>query len=457
MNFAQCWFRQERLGTHVEVLAMSDPFEALESGGRKVPLYLLQFDKHGEPTSIEARKELLRRVQVGEYRDVYVFAHGWNNDFDESLTLFRNYFRGFLALQPAQQAWKPVFVGVQWPSIALLFPWEKGVRIAGDDAEAAFQMRALAWIGDALEQQGLDPARLMTLTSKSALDEAEQKELAGLLRAAIRGGHSEMGGDAIPTQDELVTAAREFQKSSATTTTGEFGFATDTGPAGVQAAGFLSALDPRNLVRTATVYMMKDRAGVIGSQGVKPLLEALTQAGADIRLVGHSYGARVMLAALATAALTKKVRSALLLQPAVNQYCFAEAGRIPGVGGAGGFRPALDNVALPVYCTLSVKDFPLHDTFHLALRRGKDLGEAEIAAGAPPSKFCALGGYGPQGLGPGFSDVFQIVDSGGYAFGPAVRVVALDGTEDRINSHGDVTNSFTFWALAEQDRHPVPV
>jgi hypothetical protein len=139
----------------------------------------------------------------------------------------------------------------------------------------------------------------------------------------------------------------------------------------------------------------------------------------------------------------------------VNQYCFAEAGGFLG-GRRRGFRPALDNVALPFYCTLSAKDFR-RTKRSICLRRGKDLGEAEIAAGAPPSKFCALGGYGPQGLGPGFSDMFQIVDSGGYAYGPATRIVALDGTEDRINSHGDVTNAFTFWALAEQDRHPAPV
>jgi hypothetical protein len=304
MNIAQCWFRQERLGAHVEVLAMSDPFEALESGGRKVPLYLLQFDKHGEPTSIEARKELLRRVQDGEYRDVYVFVHGWNNDFDESLTLFRNYFRGFLALQPAPQTWKPVFVGVQWPSIALLFPWEKGVRIAGDDEEAAFQMHALAWIGEALEQQGLDPARLKTLTSKSALDEAEQKELAGLLRAAIRGGDSEMGGDAIPTQDELVTAARipEVERN-------DHDRRVRSRPTQArQACRRRDSQRPRSAQPRSHGDRVHDERS--RRRHRQPRREAPSRgadaSGADVRLVGHSYGARVVLAALATAASRRR-------------------------------------------------------------------------------------------------------------------------------------------------------
>jgi hypothetical protein len=435
---------------------MSEPFEFVESGRWKVPLYLLQFDKEAAATSVEARKGLFDDVRNGKYRDVYVFAHGWNNDFNDSLELFRKFFRGFLALQPTDRVWAPVFVGVQWPSVVLVFPWEKGARIAGEDAEAAFQTRALAWIREELEKAGRDPARVMALAGKESLNEAEQRELAGLLRLAIRGDTAEMGGDAIPTQDELIAAAGEFQKASVPPTTGEFGFANERGPAGAQAAGFLSALDPRNLVRAATVYMMKDRAGIIGSKAVNPLITELTNAGAIVRLVGHSYGARVMLAALTTATtLARKVRSALLLQPAVNQYCFAEPGQIPGMDAAGGFRPALDQVVLPIYVTLSTKDFPLHETFHLALRRGKDLGEAEIAAGAPPSKFCALGGYGPQGVSPASTDSLEIADSGSYEYKPTARVVALDGSEDRINSHGDVTNRYTFWALSEQDRRTV--
>jgi pimeloyl-ACP methyl ester carboxylesterase len=348
-----------------------------------------------------------------------------------------------------------VFVGVQWPSVVLVFPWEKGVRIASDDAEAEFQKRALAWVCEELEKTGVGPERVTILARKESLNQAEQRELAGLLCMAIGGGTAEISGDGIPTEDDLMVAAGAFQKASVPPTTGEFGFASDGGPAGAQAAGFLSTLDPRNLVRTATVYMMKDRAGIIGSKAANPLITELTNAVGNVRVVGHSYGARVMLAALATARLKRKVRSALLLQPAVNQYCFAEAGQIPGMGGEGGFRPALNQVAIPIYVTLSSKDFPLHDAFHLALRRGKDLGEAEIAAGAPPSKFCALGGYGPQGVSAASAHFLAIADSGTYPYKSTARVVALDGSEDRINSHGDVANRYTFWALSEQDRRSV--
>lgn len=428
----------------------------ISGGGRSVPLYLLQFDENGTLKSPEARAEVLARVRNGDHRDVYVFAHGWNNDFEDSLDLFKRFFRGFIEARTVDPAWRPVFVGVQWPSIVLVFPWDKGPQIAAAGSpelaaeENAFQARAIELIKEQLPEA--EGRRFADLARKARLDENEALEMARLARAALRGSPGEFADDRLPTEQELVRAAQDFDKSSGGTgASGEFGFAREPG-AGPAAAGLLDFLDPRNLVRTATVYMMKDRAGVIGSNAVRPLIEDLSAAGADTRMIGHSYGARVVLAALATAQLPrKKVRSALLLQPAVNQYCFAESGKVPKHDGAGGFRRALQQVELPIYTTFSAKDIPLHDTFHLALRRGKDLGEAEIAAGAPPSIYCALGGYGPQGLSASAFTETAIEHSSPYQYDAAVRVVGLDGSEQRINGHGDVTNRYTFWALADQD------
>lgn len=422
------------------------------SGPSQVPLYLLQFDKRGTPTSPATRAELIEAVRAGRYSDVYIFAHGWNNDFDASETLFKTFFQGFLGARPADPAWQPVFVGIQWPSIAIVFPWEKGPQLAGGTPDNEFQRRAAAQI--AAELPPIQALRFTQLLGQPALSNSNQTELAALVCAAIRADGLSDAGETSPDEQELLSAWRSLQNSSAAEdNSGDFGFADEPGAA-PRAAG-LGFLDPRNLVRGATVYMMKDRAGVIGSVGVKPLIEALASTGAQIRLIGHSFGARVMLAALSTATLQHKVRSALLLQPAVNQFCLADAGQIPGSAQAGGFRKALDQLALPLYTTFSAKDFPLHDTFHLALRRAKDLGEAAIAAGAPPSIYCALGGYGPCGIANGAAASAQIQDSGSYELSAGSRVLALDGTAGRINGHGDVTNRYTWWALAEQDRRAI--
>lgn len=421
------------------------------SGVPSVSLYLLQFDRKGTLTSPATRAALIDAVKSQRYRDVYVFAHGWNNDFDDSQKLFREFFQGFLNARPATPGWKPVFVGIQWPSIVIVFPWEKGPKLAGADADNGFQKQAVGEIGDELTQA--QSQRFAELAGRKTLNHTEQQEMSALARAALQTESISELGDNPPSEAELLAAWRALDNCGVENANGEFGFATDraTGP---QAAG-LGFLDPRNLIRTATVYTMKDRAGIIGSVAVRPLVEELTATGAQVRVIGHSYGARVMLAALATASLPRKVRSALLLQPAVNQFCFADAGQIPRSAHAGGFRKALDQLSLPLYTTFSAKDFPLHDTFHLALRRSKDLGEAEIAAGAPPSVYCALGGYGPRGLATGATASVQIQDAGAYVFAPANRIVALDGTQGHINGHGDVTNRYACWALAEQDQRAI--
>lgn len=436
-------------------------FKTLSAGGHSVPLWLLQSDKRGTLSSPQARDELLARVADGTFRDVYVFAHGWNNGFDRSLELFEAFFTGFLQRRPASAGWKPVFVGIQWPSIVLVFPWEKGPKIAAAgtaEAEQQFQDRAAALIREELSAE--KGTRFAALAQRPSLGATEQREFVQLARAAMAGGQPEMALDAVPSEEELLASWRSLERAArpATPTTGEFGFAEERaapGSPGPQAAGLLDKLDPRQLVRGATVYVMKDRAGTVGANALRPVLEQMTANGAAVRLIGHSYGCRVVLAALSTGTFARPIRSALLLQPAVNQYCFASAGGIPESSGAGGFQRALEQVEVPLYSTFSPHDFPLHETFHLALRRAKDLGEAEIAAGAPPSIYCALGGYGPQGMAAGLAATVPIIDRGAFQYPSTTRVVALDGSGDRITGHGDVTNAFACWALVEQDARPV--
>lgn len=427
---------------------MALQYSEIASGTRRVPLYLLQFDRKGELENRASYAELFEGIRAGDYRDVYVFAPGWNNDFDASLQLFRRFFEGFLAARPPDPHWKPVFVGVQWPSMVIVFPWEKGPKPAGGSDDEDFQKRAIAEIASELDNH--EAQRFIALAVRPTLSPQERQELARLTRAALAIGSMGDIGEQAPDEDELTESWRALQVSDRNDLDDEFGFADDAA-ASPQATG-LEVLDPRNLIRAATVYMMKDRAGSIGSVGVRQLLEELSSLGTRVRLIGHSYGARVMLAALSTAPLPSKVRSALLLQPAVSQFCLAEAGQIPRTTRAGGFRPALEQLQLPLYATFSAKDFPLRETFHLALRRTKDLGEVEIAAGSAPSPYCALGGYGPRGLAAGAVATLQIEDTGHYEIPAGSKVAALDGTQGRINGHGDVTNRYTWWALIEQDQ-----
>jgi hypothetical protein len=105
----------------------------------------------------------------------------------------------------------------------------------------------------------------------------------------------------------------------------------------------------------------------------------------------------------------------------------------------------------PILSTFSKKDFPLHGTFHLSLRRDSDLGEAQIAAGGtsagdPPSRYAALGGYGPRGAGQSLIDP---IPGTGESYGDlgVAPIIGLDGSKGRITGHGDIAKPETAWAL----------
>jgi pimeloyl-ACP methyl ester carboxylesterase len=196
---------------------------------------------------------------------------------------------------------------------------------------------------------------------------------------------------------------------------------------------------------------MKDRAGTVGATGASALLHDLLQrTNAPVHAVGHSYGGKLLMSAIATQpAGTKPVKSLLLLEPAVSHLCFAAT--VPGRAGPGGYRQVLDRVVNPVLTTYSANDFPLHAIYHLALLRRSDLGELKIAAaltpaGNPPNDYAALGGYGPRGAA---EHLIAEIPAPGEAIDMAgARIVGLDGSlNKRISSHGDVANPYTAWAL----------
>jgi len=166
---------------------------------------------------------------------------------------------------------------------------------------------------------------------------------------------------------------------------------------------------------------------------------------ARISLVGHSYGAKVVLSALCNGpAPSRPVDSVLLLQPALSCYAFTASLD----GHVGGYRPALDRVREPIVTTYSRNDIPLTRFFHLAVRRKSDLAEARIA-GQPPSKFAALGGFGPQGVDAEWIDM--PAEGKPYPLAADRRVIAVDGTRF-ISGHGAVETPETAWTLLSQVR-----
>jgi hypothetical protein len=437
-------------------------FEVPLEPSNSAPFYALRFDKQGRSESPLTQQDLLDRLRTGAFTDVYVFSHGWNNDYERALTRYKDFIAAYQALRAQHRVgfarpYRPLLAGIFWPSTALVMPWEQGPDFAGDeDAGDAVDISLIGELAGHVPPADLE--RFYALAEREALDEEEARELIGLVSGATTGvGDTDLDGDPGRDTDDLLVAwaALEGQLSEPALPASPDEFGTPAGPSagGPQAAGLLdrlSRLNPRNLFRGLTVWEMKDRAGAVGSAGVGPALRGMLEATANqetrFHLIGHSYGARLLLTAVGRPAYDPQPRpidSLLLLQPAVNHLCFADSledGRHGGFHGV----PAL--VKQPILSTFSVHDFPLRKTFHLALRRGKDLGEIEIAAEEPPNRYAALGGYGPRGFA-GCMDVTIKDPQDAYQLGGgAPEIWAVDGSRT-ISGHGDVVNESTAWAL----------
>jgi hypothetical protein len=429
------------------------PWKVLSSDLGEVPFYVIQFDKDGNCTSPAALDHLIATSR--NKTDVFVFSHGWNNDWEAATRRYDRFVERFIEVrhqewQSPSRPFAPVLVGVFWPSTSLVAPWEQGPDIA----PAGITDPDVAVLADELEPD--QKAALLQIVSDPS--DAGVGELADILAAALPAGSDELGddGDAVSADDlrSVWQAVGDHNPTRPPERPG--GFIDDQGAndgdiAAPAAAGWNPIDKIRDAIRATTVLLMKDRAGRVGGNGVGQMLRRLLDASTETRvsLVGHSYGAKVVLSAVANGpAQRRKIDSVLLLQPALSCYAFAT----DIDGHPGGYRPALDRVRLPILTTFSQHDEPLTRFFHLAVRRKSDLGEAVIAApGQPPSKFAALGGFGPHGAD---GDVDFIPMPGvGTSYPPLSgrRIIAVDGTP-YISSHGAVEVPETAWALLSQVR-----
>lgn len=433
------------------------------------PFYALQFDKSGLLENPLTAENLLKSLQGEPFTDVFLFCHGWNNDWAAALEKYKGIIEQYQQIASKYdlelgREYRPLFAGIFWPSTAMVWPWEEGPNLATTGPAPSIREAVESLAAEIPEG---NRARFYYLAEVPELDRGEGKELAKLVAGIFSKDFPELEGeDETVTSDDLLAAwaaleealaGPQIPKSPFIFTSA--GVAEEPGAVAPKAAGAFGTLSPRNILRALTVRQMKDRAGVVGARGVGPWIREaqLASETARFHLLGHSYGARVLLNAVARpegAPLPRPVDSLLLLQPAVNYLCFAN--ELPQRQGASGaYRNALTQVRLPILSTFSPHDFPLTKIFHLALCREKDIGDIAVGGpiAEPPNQYAALGGYGPRGEVPWQSTPTKLPklpqpqDEDYYQLGPeAPRVWALDGT-DSIRGHGDVISPTTVWAL----------
>lgn len=430
-------------------------------------IWRLVFDADGHPDAAVVT-ELLHRADGLD--DLVIFSHGWNNDEAAAKSLYDRWF-GLLAkqLDPAR---KVGFVGVRWPSQLWrdepIPDFEAAPATDGGGAAALGQERVVA-AGD----PSLDPTELADLKDMFPTGSAQLEAIAQLLAApptmdavpdlfdalqafdsatpdgfsdgeadAPDAGPGMVADDQDPSElfntfaDQLLAAGVEFS---------------DEGGGGAAGLGDFAAKlwhGAKEALRQLSYWKMKNRAGVVGKNGLGPVIDQLAAKfpGLRIHLVGHSFGARVVSYALAgmTAAQPSPVKSVTLLQGAYSRFAFTE--KLPFRKGSGALFGMLSRIDGPLTVCFSSHDRALGTFYPLASAAA---GDDAAAAADPLFRWRAMGSHGAfdaQTLSLG-------TDGAVYPFQPG-QILNLDSsgvvaTDDGPSgAHSDIFHEELTWVVA---------
>jgi predicted alpha/beta hydrolase family esterase len=422
--------------------------------GELFPYYIIPYDKEGRCEAPKTQEHLLNNA--ASYSDIFLFSHGWNNDWAAATERYESFIKGFQKLRrdnkfAAPEGYKPLLIGVFWPSQAMTwFDSEIGPDIAAINTD--LQAQAASELLDTLRDivtaiPEKQRRRFYELAQTGRLSLLEATELSEMLASVAASDDEGARADGLNGKD-LLFAARSLEEPEPDYNIVGKAINTTESASSPKAAfdigDIISTLDPRNIIKPFTVWQMKDRAGKVGANGLVPLLEGLlTGSKARVHLIGHSFGCKVVMTAICKPlSLKRPVESVLLLQPAVSQYAFAA--KVPERDVPGGFANALnrDRVRWPIMVTYSANDVALTKLFHIAVRRHDDLGELQFAGAGSPSHFGALGGFGPQETDSDIEDILQPIQF--YDLKNRKRIIGVNGTK-AISGHGDISNEFTWW------------
>ncbi|MET9829916.1 serine-threonine protein kinase [Streptomyces sp. NPDC006385] len=385
------------------------------------PYWELTFDADGDPDA-GRRDRLLAGVAQHDVRDLIVFAHGWNSDRSGATRLYDRFFAPIPRLAPAARIG---YVGVVWPSMRFSdepipdFPRAVAAEMPRRPTLDKDTRRALL---ETFPGRATVIEQIARLLDQQPREEPELAEFGRLVRILVEvvppGPQALFAADTLA--EGVPQSPPEMLSGPVVAVCEEFARAltyleTPDGPP--DGAASFSLPNPwegaHELLRQATYYAMKRRAGTVGERGLGRVIGQLATRAPDVRvhLVGHSFGARLV--SFALRGLPKGVRavkSVTLLQGAFSHYAFAS--RLPHDARAGGVLEGQHNrVDGPLVCCHSRHDTALSTIYPLASRMAGDArGVAALDIGRMlGAKWGAMGHDGVQAV-PGTRS-FKLADA----------------------------------------------
>lgn len=321
------------------------------------PYVKIQYNKAGKvffPREVKALEDLLAG---GGVSDLLVLSHGWNNNMGEARALYRSFMAQFARTSRAAGNVNRTFgvLGVMWPSKKFtdeeLIPGNgaaAGLSASPASPDLQHQLDNLKGFFDGrkanslLRKAKIAAQEMEDLTNTHAPDDFVNY-MSELLTTAIKRqsddqeqeeGRAELQ---VVNPEELLASLQQVSASSQEVVVDGGGAAANHAAAPVATEGgaagigdfFSDALSgARNLLNYVTYYQMKERAGKVGSLGLHPLLVQIRQKFPQVKLhlIGHSFGARLVTAAVAgpNEHTSLQVDTLTLLQAAFSHYSLAE-------------------------------------------------------------------------------------------------------------------------------------
>lgn len=302
----------------------------------------LGFDAHGALQS--GSDALLSALPQGGATDVFVMSHGWNNAPWRARRLYERFFGEIAKQLPAGRT--VAVAGVLWPSMR--WPDEPD-PVSDQDAGGAASMQrrelpdgeVVAALKDVFPDRGDVLDELGGLLDTRPNDPAQLGRFQALVDELTTPPEPGSGPEENQEQVLLETPPAEaFTRAARQADPRRRGRATELdaggaagGDLGGSAAPGLDRLwnGAKQVLRQATYWEMKKRAGTVGTVGLGPLLAQLHAGAPELRihLIGHSFGARLVSYALlglgGDPPQPSPVKSVFLIQAAFSHYAFADS------------------------------------------------------------------------------------------------------------------------------------
>jgi len=430
---------------------------------RGFPYFEVQFRKDGAPADVAETDAVRTFLAASAVTDLIVFSHGWNNDVPEARALLDRFFSHVRSVADGGSV---PLAGRSFAIVAVLWPskrFSERDRVAGGAASLGAPEGTAALAAQLDDLQGVfdDPAadgrleQAKTLLAEIEFNPAAQRQFADLIRSMLPRDGEEPDDDAsdqffAASGDELIGRLGRPVLPGPPSGPGGGAASLDGGAAAFNplagAGQFVSGVraGAERLLNYATYWQMKNRAGLIGRGGVNALLRDISAAQPSLKLhlVGHSFGGRLVTAAVLGPAGAAPLRPAslTLLQAAFSHYAFAQR---YDAEHDGFFRAVVagGRVTGPIVVTCTANDEAVGILYPLA---SMIAGQVASALGDRNDPFGGMGRNGAQKT-PEATDGKLLAMGGDYRFAAgAIFNLSADAV---IKNHSDIAHDEVAYAL----------